>query len=225
MRLSLLMASFLTLSSTAQAGFVTLDLSSLVDSPLSGYTDGANYPVAGNLTIGGVPFVLAGNNSSASVMGGGAVVGTPTSYALTGLNIGDVVAMYAIINSAFGRCGETIGSLGANSASFNIVEGANARDHYFGDMTFCQLAPDAVATANYGGTVRLDVFRFDLSAATLNGTLPVTSFLFETLGAAGGGEPFVAAVTFETTVVPEPGSGWLLLVPVLGWLVLRTRAN
>lgn len=227
---------FLTLiliaSAPLIAGQITVDLSGIVNSDLSTYTNGGNYPTPGLITIGGIDFQLtAGPNGHTWVAGGGASVGVPNTYSITGLNLSDVGAMYAIINSGFGTCGTTVGSIAADvfgsgpgTWTFMLVEGANVRDHYNG--SWCNTAWSAVATADYPGNVRFDVYRFGLAGLTDNGTIPITGLDFATLGAGSGGEPFLAAVTFETITtpigaVPEP-STWTLLM-LGGICVYRLR--
>jgi hypothetical protein len=139
--------------------------------------------------------------------------------------------MYAIINSGFGVCGTTVGSISADvfgsgpgSWTFSLVEGQNVRDHF--NDGYCNTAANAIATADYPGGARFDVYRFDLSGLTNNGVIPLTGLDFVTLGKGGGGEPFLAAVTFMTVppveTVPEPSS-WTLLV--LGGITASLRAR
>ena len=170
-------------SLSAQAGYTTLDLSTLVDSDLSGYTNGTSYPGPGAISIGGIPFDLtAGTNGNTWVVGGTASIGTPKSYAITGLNVANITSMYAIINSAFGLCGTSVGAIGAStgasSVSFGLVEGTNVRDHF--NSVFCNTATDIVATANYGNGVRFDVYQFDLTGLTSNGANPISGLDFST---------------------------------------------
>jgi hypothetical protein len=218
----LVVCALLGFSVNAPAAFISLDISTLVNSPLTDYFNGGNYPGPGDIVIGGVPFTLYGSGGTASVIGGLASIGIPQIYSLSGLNIGGAISMYVIMNSAFGTCGTDVGSLSAGTssgtASFTITEGTNLRDHYFGaDSPYCQAAPDVFATANYSGSVRFDVFRFDISAVTLSGALPVTDFEFQTFGKELLGEPFVAAVTFADAgraPVPEPSSLTMIVLGV-----------
>ena len=220
----------LALSTTAaHAGFVTLDLSPIVNSDLFTYTNGTNYPGPGATTINATPFLLAPaatDPTHTGVVGGVASIGVPAAYAITGLNIANVTSMYALINSAFGTCGTSVGSIGATSsgvASYALTEGVNVRDHVSG--VFCNVQTDAVATANYPGDVRFDVYQFDLSGITNSGVDLLTAFNFKTFGAAGLGEPFLAAVTFVTrdTNVPAPESILMITAGLLGCSVRRRR--
>src|SRR5580765_863577 len=88
-----------------QADFIKVDISSIVNSDLTTYTNGGNYPGPGPITIGGIPIDLAaGPNSTTWVVGGLASIDVAQSYAINGLSISGATTMYAIINSAFGVC-------------------------------------------------------------------------------------------------------------------------
>ena len=231
-----LAALLLTFSALpSQAAFVTLDLSSIVNSDLSVYTGGTAYPGPGPLNLAGVDFELTDfGNGSTGVVGGLASIGTPASYSVGGLNLANVTSMYAIINTAFGSCGASIGSIGAqtstNSTSTSIVAGTNARAHFAGG--FCNMATDAIGTGFYLapgiGTVLFDIYQFDLTALTNNGADPITQFDFATDGQGTLGEPFVAAITFETsdpTRIPEPQTLGLLALGILGAVSARRQAK
>lgn len=218
-------------ASTAQAAFVPLDLSSIVNSDITTYTNGGNYPGPGPFNIGGIPFVFTdGGNGNTHVVGGLASLGVAQNYSIAGLNLLGVTAMYAIINTAFGICGNDIGSIGAQTAgasTFDTIRtGQNARDH-FNDGSFCSTQTDAIATENFPGLLIYDVYRFDLSALTNGGVDAMTEFNFNTDGQGSLGEPFVAAVTFETLMQPtrasEPGMLALFGLGLIGIGLARRR--
>ncbi len=200
-----------------QAGYLQLDLTSIVDSNLASYTNGGNYPGPGLVDIGGVDFLLAdGGTGTTWVAGGLAGAGAARTYSIGGLSLANVTAMYAVINSAWGDCSASVGSIGAAtggcSASFDLIEGTNVRDHFAG--SFCNVQTDAVATEPYGGGVLFDVYRFDLSGLTSGGADAITDFSFSSLGAYVEGEPFLAGLTFET--VPAPATLALVSLDIFG---------
>ena len=221
---ALLLVSFALVlgSMPARAAFIPLDLSSIVNSDLTTYTLGSSYPGPGPIQIGGVDFVLTdGGNRNTFVAGGLGNNAQPQNYAIGGLDIANVKAMYVIVNSAFGTCGADVGSTGAQtgggSVSFTLTEGTNVRDHFVGG--FCNDVPtDLFASASFANNrIFLDVYRFDLSALTAAGTDPITGYSFVTDGAGLDGEPFLAAVTFET---PAPGVLVLLIIGLAGMVGL-----
>lgn len=189
-----------------------VDLSSYVNSNVQTYTQGGNYPT-GSTTINGINFALASDNG----VGTGVFQSNNSGIDITGLNIGGASVAYTIINSAFGAFGANVGTItfngsGGASVSFNLVEGLNVRDHYFGN--FNNVATNLYGTAAYSngsevadgpGEVHFDVQKFNLSG--LNGQ-NITSISFNGNN-AGGGEPFLAAIT--TGGVPEPAT-WAMMI-------------
>lgn len=196
-----------------------VDLQPYVNANVSTYTEGGNYPSA-STTIGGVTFSLA------TFDGGTGIVQLDGTNAVNiAVNQTGVNTAYVILNSAFGIAGQTIGSLvfngGGNSVSFDLTEGVNVRDHFFG--FFNNSATDIFATAAYtnGGIVadgpnfaHFDVYRFDISA--LGGALDSIDFGSRTDFFANG-QPFLAGVTTAFTVggVPEV-STWAMLIFGMG---------
>jgi hypothetical protein len=177
------------------ANFLPLDLSGIVNSDLTWYTFGQNYPAPGSITIAGIPFELTdGGNGNTWVVGG--LEWPAATYSVDGLKIANATKMYVIINSAFGVCGVDVGSIGVSGVEFTLTEGRNVRDHFIGG--FCNVQTEAIATQEYGDGVIFDVYEFDLSE--VRG--PISEFTFENFGKLIDGSPLVAAVTFETASVP-----------------------
>lgn len=188
-----------------------IDLSSYVNANVSTYTQGFNYP-SGSTTIGGVAFQLS------SFGGGTGVIQTSgDTFNITGLNVSGTHA-YTIINSAFGTFGANNGSItftgsGGASVTYQLVQGDNIRDHYYGG--FNNTAANVFATAAYqnGGQVadgpgfaHFDVQKFSLAGL---GGQSLASITLATNG--NGGQPFLAAVTTGVAGVPEPAN-WALLI-------------
>jgi MSHA biogenesis protein MshQ len=211
-RYLLVAALYLGMASAASAvTYYNLNMSNIVNSDLTTYTDGAAYPSPGSVTIGGIPFTLtSGSNGHTWVVGGLAT--SAATYSVTNQSVPTATTMYVIINSAYGTCGDTTGSIKVSTASasvtYSLVEGQNARDHYNG--SFCNTETQSIATVNYTGGVRFDVYQFNISTLTNNGATAVTGFSFTNNGYGGSqGSPLIAAVTFQQAA-PTPLALWHL---------------
>jgi PEP-CTERM motif len=211
-----ILASLAICGLSSQANASSVDLSSYLNANLNTYTQGFNYPTPGSITIGGVSFTLG------NFQGGPGAIQAPASgktFDITGLNFNDAGVAYTIINSAFGASGSNIGSiefigLGGANVTYQLVEGNNVRDHYYG--SFNNFAANLFATAAYQngnvvpdgpGLVHFDVQQFSL--AGLNGQ-NLSEIIFTGNGSSGG-LPFLAAVTTEVAAVPEP-STWAMMI-------------
>jgi hypothetical protein len=196
-----------------QAGFVEVPLPA-DNFKLQDLTNGFFYPASAALTVGGVPFTIAqdasDNNAWAQWTGGPFPI-TPVFDIPVG--IFGVTTVYTLMDSFFGSCGTTIGSVefqgsGGANAVFDLVEGDNIRDHFLGG--FCNtIAPGTPSIAFSSGDfneVHLDVQTFNLPAAFASETL--THVILTDMGLVGAGEPFITSLT--VAVVPEPGSLLLL---------------
>lgn len=200
--LPLLCGSF---GALAHAGTVysTLDLSSIVNSDVTWYTNGTAYPSPGILPVSGIPFLMTDGGNGNTWLAGG-LSSQAATYSITGLSLSGVTAMYFMVNSAWGNCGSTIGSLkvstATSSSTVNIVEGTNSRDHYNGG--YCNSETQSVATWNSAwGSVRFDVYQLNLATLTSGGARPITAIQFTNLGyGANYGSPLLAAVTFATAL-------------------------
>lgn len=214
----------------APASAATVDISSFVNADLRTYTNGFLYPVGPtSITIGGVGFKLAGSGSSGLGAIQSAVFGPPDSYVIP-VGQTDVKTVYTVINSAFGAPGANIGSLTftglSNTFTYQLVEGANVRDHFNGG--FVNTAPGVFATADFGpvapfSNVRLDVQQIVLPVGFASDTL--TSITFSGNGLGGAGAPFLAAAT-TVSGIPEAAT-WAMMIAGFGvmGLVLRRRGG
>jgi hypothetical protein len=160
--------------------------------------------------VGGVPFSIAqdvnGNNMWAGIVAGPPF---PTSLDIP-VNVFGVTSAYMLMDSFFGACGSTIGSVefkgsGGADVTFNLVEGANIRDHFVGG--FCNTIAAGTPTIDFGGDVHLDRQTFSLPSAFQSQTL--THIIVTDFGLGGQGEPFITSVTVSTGV-PEPATLFLI---------------
>lgn len=195
----------------AHATLIEVPLPTLNDS-LQNLTNGSNYPTSGALTVGGIPFTIAqdanGNNMWATFLLPVPVLDIP-------VNVFGAVTGYTLMNSFFGVCGTTIGSVefkgtGGADVIFNLVEGTNIRDHFTG--VFCNTIDPGTPTINFGGDVHLDLQTFVLPASFASETL--THIILTGFKQGGGGEPFITSVTVQDGVNPAPEPGTLMLLGV-----------
>ncbi len=207
---------------SAQGAGSQVDLSSLVNTDLTTYSNGGDYPPNGGpLAVSGVPFILstiAPNNDTAIIQGSedGA-----QSYTIP-INAAGITTVYTLMNSAFGSCGTTIGELdftGAASGTYVylLTEGVNIRDH--NQSSFCNTAADLSGSASFGGgQVRLDMQEIDLPASFATDTLQ--SVVFQSYGLGSSGAPFMAAMTAATgSLIAAP----LQFVPITPCRIIDTR--
>jgi hypothetical protein len=225
---SFLGGAALLLSACVSVNAASVDLSSLVNSDLTTYSGGGNYPPNGGpLTVGGVPFQLAtiGSNNDTAVIQGSIVGGVIQTYVIP-VNIADVTNVFTLINSAFGRLGTDIGALVFKGAlgetfTYTLTEGFNVRDHF--NDGFVNTATNLAGTANFaGGQDRLDMQSIILPVAFGSDTL--TEIDFQSFGQDGNGSPFVAAITTSTeTPLPAALPLFATGLGVMGWLSRRRK--
>ncbi|MFO0829027.1 MAG: hypothetical protein U0572_12880 [Phycisphaerales bacterium] len=198
----LLAASVMTAVSTIAAGdFVTVDLSSQINSDLRTYFNGTNYPTGGQiLAFAGVPMALGLKNGNPSSLGAVQIPnGTqPTTFSFV-LDVAAPIRLYTLINSAWGSFGANNGKVevfGTNGAyaSMSLVQGTNIRDHYQGSYQNLLSDPTVVPTLYLGG-VRLDRQVLELPPSFAGQT--VTELRFSGVGANPAGAAFLAGATFE----------------------------
>jgi hypothetical protein len=209
-----------------------IDISTLVNQNLQGYTGGTNYPLGpASITVGTIPFNLAGFPG-----GGTGIIQTNNSSFTIPVGVANVTTVYGLINSAFGTSGFGVGNLvftdsAGDTFSFILVEGTNIRDHFNG--AFNNSATDILATACFGGSTcpdRLDSYQITLPASFAGNTL--VSIVFNGTN-ANAGEPFLAGLTAETpgtSVVPLPAALPLFAtglagLGLLGWRRKRAAAG
>jgi hypothetical protein len=220
-RSSALLAVAIAFAASAKpvaAEFHTVDISSQFNTDLRSIFGGSQYPVAPfDVSIGGVPFDLEPLANTADSLG---IVFSPLGpYEFVfPVNLPNAVAVYTLIDSAYGTFGannglvEAFGTGGAY-ASFDLVQGTNIRD-YVQNVFNNTVGPD-IQSVLYG-SVRLDRQVLLLPASFQGQTL--TEIRFSGVAGNPTGQPFVAAITVQ---VPEPSSLILaalgLGVLVVGW--------
>ncbi len=205
--IQLVVAVLVTMIGQSQAALLQVPIDGHANSNLRAYTNGGVYPIAPTtITVGAVPFDLAPLAGSANSLG---IIQSPS----TGIDVtiaADVVGatkVYTLINSAFGSFGSTNGRLeftgtGGATATYNLVQGFNIRDHY--NDGFNNVVNDpTVVTRSFGGGVRLDRQTFVLPSVFSGETL--TGIRFVGYASPGlSGRPFLAAMTIENAPAPEP---------------------
>jgi hypothetical protein len=217
------------LASAAHAAQFEVDLSSLTNANLQTYTDGTNYPTAGNtVSIGGISFLVSSDAGTAGTTGA-IQVGSPSdSFAVpvgqTGYSI-----VYVLVNSAFGVIDKSVGTLifedsAGETETAALKEGVNIRDHF---TEFNNVATEIYGTATYEGGVRFDAYEYVLPGGFAGNTLTSITLTGSLDTGIPNGQPFLAAVTLATgaSPVPEP-STWAMMIAGfagLGWLGFSRR--
>lgn len=205
-------------------------------------------PATVTTAVPGVSFSLAptspggGNNAWQSDLAA-ATVSAPATLNITGLSIGSVQTVYALINSVWGFAGQTatvtFNATGGVSQSFTLTAGKEFRD-FNNDGFTNTVAPSVAGVANTqvfgtgpGGAPnglplhRLDMITFTLSSAFVGQNL--TSITLTDNGSGitptpPGGVPGNASRVFlaglvVSNAVPEPGPIALAAVAGLAGLV------
>jgi hypothetical protein len=213
----------------ARATTIDLNISSLVNSDLTTYTGGGNYPPNGGpLTVAGVPFTLAtiGPSFDTAVIQTSTIPGVSQTYSIP-VGIFGVTSADTLINSAFGTCGTNVGELDFVGASSNfaytLTEGTNVRDHFNG--AFCNTVTNVAGTASFGGGAdRLDMQQIALPASFATDTLQRIDF--KGFGQGRDGSPFLAAAAVVTgSPVPEPATLTLTASALLALLFARRAVS
>ena len=221
----------------AHAQYLELNINSQCNQDIQTFTDGSNYSLGGTqFSVNGIPFELGllGNNPGTT-----GVIMTPDgnqSYTFTVPSGTYATSLYTLMNTAWGADGENEGSIivtgsQGETATLDLTEGVNIRDHYNGFFVNTLSDPTVVSTyfvnqsVSSSGSVRLDRQQLALPSS-FNGDT-IASITFDGIdNGEPNGDPFLAAMTLA--VVPEPtpylmfGLGALVLA--FGrWRALRSR--
>ncbi len=228
---AILVATCAWLVQLAKGDSISISISPLVNSDLTGYTGGANYPQQGGpLTVSGIPFNLAtiGPDGHTAVIQSSTTDGVSEIYSIP-IGLFGVTSVYTLINTAFGGCGQNVGELdfvgSSTTSQYVLTEGTNVRDHF--DGSFCNTVTNIGGAAYFGGGQdRLDMQSVDLSGFS---SQTLERIDFKSYGAGLGGAPFLAALTVDEPAdspwdpVPEPLLEPLALIAVLVAVKARSR--
>lgn len=223
-----MIAAGFALLNVSRAQFVEIDISAQVNADIRTYYNGTNdYPGGMNnyqaggteLDVDGVPFALAELNSDAASTG---VIQTGLGrfglgaagfdYVLPVPGGTHATALYTLINSTDGGPGASEGSIvvagtEGETATLNLVEGVNIRDHNDGE--FVNTLSDSTVVPTYftnglpaaNGPVRLDRQVLLLPTTFLGDTIASITFQGYAQGATNG-SPFLAGLTLLNLAPP-----------------------
>lgn len=218
-------AAFAALSlaaGVAHADVQTIDLSGSVNEYW--YNHGFYDVPAGDVTLGGTPFKIAGEAGSAQLI---AVWGTGTVEIDVPVNVQNATTAFALINSFWGIQDQatfqvTFNATNGVTQTFTLAGGVDIRDFQCCDWASTTTAPTTAEVYN-NGSQWLDRVTFTLNSAFLGQT--IESVVFTDTGANGMQRGVVTALTFQTAAVPEPGV-WALMIGGFGLTgaALRRRA-
>lgn len=194
-----------------------------MDTDIRTWTNGVAYnPLYdSNQTLGGVAFSFAQDaNRNTAIYVAPATLST---------SIANASVVYTLVNSAVGSYGSDAGHItfhGSAGATYTYTytEGINIRDHYFGSFENSTSSADvtqAVWGINSPGNAHLDMQTIVLP--TIFHSQVLTSIVFDSSYAGGGGKAFLAGLS--VAAVPEPGEYAMLLLGLglMGAMARRRR--
>jgi MSHA biogenesis protein MshQ len=208
----LLSVAFQAQSITAAGQFFPVPIpTNLLNQDITSWTGGSVYSgkLSGAQSFSGVPFSMQTSATGMNVVWGTSTPvfstksGTTYSNTVTlGTNLVSPTKVYALINTAWGSAGKTVGSMTFNTSSglsytVSLVEGNNVRDHYYG--TFVNTLSANYVTLNVIGQANTGA-HLDMQGFALPGTFAgqlLTSIVFTSTGSDATGLPFLAGVTVD----------------------------
>ncbi len=221
------------------SGYATYDSSQLTNPsyPVSDYpTTGAGY------SIGSVPFIAAKNPNGDTVGEGLIAVGPIFSANSVTVPVGlsGIQSFYTLASSFDGSQNTNIGDIKLNGSSgsvtYQLIEGKNVRDHYFGNFVNTYVSGISataywLAGAQVGGGfgyVRNDMQGFIVPGYI--GSLNSVTYTYTGGGYIGDGAPLVFGLTVSTDVLkgvnsaaPSPAAILPFLIGGLGTFVRNRR--
>jgi hypothetical protein len=206
---------------SVEAQYTEIDISAQANANIQTYSDGTDYQLGGTqLNVAGVPFGLSeldGNAGTTGVVqspdGSGSDSG-PFSFTFAVPAGTYATTLYSLMNTAFGAAGVDEGSLvvtgtGGETATLDLVEGVNIRDHYNDGFVNTLSDPTVVSTYFNGqepvpdANIRLDRQELELPSTFAGDT--IASITFEgTASGAPDGSAFLAGLTLAVPDVSLP---------------------
>ncbi len=223
----------------ARANFTEINLTPQANADIQTYTGGSNYQLGGTtLNVAGVPFALGQYDTSSNPTGAGTtgVVqsgGGDTLFTFLMAPNTSATEVYTLMNTAWGSSGTdeaniiVTGSHG-ETATLDLVEGQNIRDHY--NDGFVNTLTDSSVISTYfsaGSVAPTGSDRLDRQQLVLPSTFSgdtISSITFHALSASSpAGAPFLAGLTLanSNTVRDDPSP----VVPVLAASALLLAAR
>ena len=239
----LVVAVALVSAFSVQAQFTEVDISGQVNADIQQYTDGFNYQLGGTtLNVAGVPFGLAEVAGNPETTG---VVQSPYTSFIAGADNGSsgffdytfsvpagthATTLYSLANLAFGQWNASLdGSIvvtgtDGETATLNLYDGVNIRDHNNGGYSDTLSDPTVVSTYFENGAPTTDGYiqtRLDMQQMALPSDFAgdtIASIDFEGYAQGFGGSALLAGLTLGNSV-PDAACTLVLLGATVGGLV------